>query len=237
MNSNNSDNGIFITGTGTEIGKTVVAGGLAASLKQAGVNVGVMKPISSGGTDDAQFLKYTAQVDDPLTLINPICLQYPLAPSVSARLEGKPIDFSIIKTAYATLNQRYDFVIVEGVGGIAVPLANDFLVAHLISQLNLPILIVAQAGLGTINHTMLTVAFARHFNIQIIGIVLNHHLPTTPGLAEQTNPKEIEMLTQVPVLGVLPFEKRLDTPNPDNVFLAEFINQHVEWGKLGIVEK
>ena len=233
MNSNNSAKGIFITGTGTEIGKTVIAGGISASLKQAGVNVGVMKPISTGGTTDAQFLKRAAKVDDPLTLINPICLRYPLAPSVSARLEGKTIDFSTIKTAYAELNERYDFLVVEGVGGIAVPLDNDFLVAHLISQLNLPVLIVAQAGLGTINHTMLTVAFARQFNLRILGIVLNHLHLDTPGLAEQTNPAEIERLTQIPVLGVLPFEKRIHTPNPNIEFLIDFMNQHVEWDKLG----
>lgn len=233
MNLHNDVNGIFITGTGTEIGKTVIAGGIAASLKQAEINVGVMKPISTGGTDDAQFLKHAVQVDDPLTLINPICLQYPLAPSVSAKLEGKQIDLSSIETAFTKLKQKYDYTIVEGVGGIAVPLTNDLLVAHFISRLKLPVLIVAHAGLGTINHTMLTVAFAKQFNLRIAGIVLNQPQPNTPGLAEQTNPTEIERLTQVPVVGVVPYEKRLDTPIPDIEFLAEFINQHVAWDKLG----
>lgn len=234
MNIDNSVNGIFITGTDTEIGKTLIAGGVAASLKQAGVHVGVMKPISTGDASDAQFLKHVAQVDDSLALINPICLQYPLAPSVSARLEDKQIDLSTIEKTYAKLTQKYDFMIVEGVGGIAVPINEDFLVAHLISQLNLPILIVADAGLGTINHTMLTVAFAKQFNLQIAGIVLNLFRPETAGLAEQTNPAEIERLTHVPVVGVVPYEKRLDTPNPDIKFLADFINQHMTWDKLGV---
>ena len=147
MNLDNWTNGIFITGTGTEIGKTVVAGGFAASLKQAGVQVGVMKPISTGDAVDAQFLRHAAQVDDPLKLINPIHLRYPLAPSVSARLEGKQIDLSTIAAAFSKLKQKYDFLVVEGVGGIAVPLKDDFLVAHLISQLKLPILIVARCRL------------------------------------------------------------------------------------------
>ncbi|MDE0484238.1 MAG: dethiobiotin synthase [Candidatus Poribacteria bacterium] len=237
MNLHNYLNGIFITGTDTEIGKTVIAGGIAASLKRSRVNVGVMKPISSGDTSDAQFLKHASQVDDTIASINPVQLHHPLAPSVSARLEGIQLDLAIIKTAFSKLKQKYDFMIVEGVGGIAVPLNDDFLVAHLISQLELLVLIVANAGLGTINHTMLTVAFARQFNLQIAGIVLNQFQPETAGLAEQTNPAEIERLTQVPVIGVVPYEKRVDTPKPDVKFFADFINKHVELGKLDVAIK
>ena len=226
--------GIFITGTGTEIGKTVVAGGLAAALKQFGTNVGVMKPISSGDTADAQFLKHAAQVDDELVSINPIYLRHPLAPSVAARIENREIDLRCVETAFAALQEKYDFVIVEGVGGIAVPLRDDFLVVHLIHQLRLPLLIVAQAGLGTLNHTLLTVAFAQQFGLQIAGIVLNKHAPAVAGLAEATNPVEIEKLTDIPVIGVVPYEKRLDTAQPDPTFLADFMNQHIAWRKLGI---
>ena len=232
--NNSMTRGIFITGTGTEIGKTVIAGGLAASLRQAGTDVGVMKPISTGNTADARFLKHAAQVDDDLSLINPIYLQHPLAPSVAARMENIEIDLSRVETAFAALQQKYDFVIVEGVGGIAVPIRNDFLVAQLIKQLALPILIVATTGLGTLNHTFLTVAFAQQFGIQIAGIVLNGLRPETAGLAEATNPVEIEKLTGVPVVGVVPYQKQLDTPQPDLTFLAEFTNQHIAWKKLGI---
>ena len=227
--------GVFVTGTGTEIGKTVIAGGLAASLKQAGINVGVMKPISTGDTADARFLKHAAEVDDELSLINPVYLRHPLAPSVAARMADKEIDVSGIETAFATLQERYDLVIVEGVGGIAVPIRDDFLVVHLIKQLELPILIVATAGLGTLNHTLLTVTFAEQFNIQIAGIVLNGLRPETAGLAEATNPVEIEKLTGIAVIGVVPYEKQLETPYPDLKFLAEWTNQHIAWRKLGIL--
>ena len=226
--------GIFITGTGTEIGKTVIAGGFAAALKQSGTHVGVMKPISTGDTADAQFLKHAAQTDDALSVINPIYLRHPLAPSVAARIEEKEIELSHIETAFTKLQRKYDFVIVEGVGGIAVPILDDFLVAHLINKLQLPILIVAQVGLGTLNHTLLTVGFARQFNIHIAGIVLNGLRPETAGLAEATNPLEIERLTDVPVLGVVPYEERLDTACPSVTFLAEFMNKHIAWRKLGI---
>ncbi|MXY28613.1 dethiobiotin synthase [Candidatus Poribacteria bacterium] len=227
--------GIFVTGTGTEIGKTVIAGGFAASLKGAGTNVGVMKPISTGDTADAQFLKHAAQIDDELSAINPIFLRHPLAPSVAARIEEKEINLSDIESAFAALQRKYDFLIVEGVGGIAVPILDDFLVAHLINTLRLPILIVAQVGLGTLNHTLLTVGFARQFNIQIAGIVLNGLRPEIAGLAEATNPLEIERLTDVPVIGVVPYEKKLGTAYPDLTFLAEFMNQHIAWRKLGIL--
>ncbi len=225
-------NGLFVTATGTEIGKTVVAGGIAASIKHAGINVGVMKPISTGDNSDAQFLKHAAQVDDPLNLINPICLQHPLAPSVSSRLDNETIDLSKIDTAYATLKSKYDFLIVEGVGGIAVPIKDDYLVAHLIRQLQMPILIVAHVGLGTINHTVLTVAFARQFNLRIVGIVLNSFNSHTVGLAEQTNPDEIERLTGIPIVGIVPYEKKLNNTNPDHDFMAAFFNKHIDFNKM-----
>ena len=233
-NNNNMAQGIFITGTGTEIGKTVIAGGLAAALKQTGTDVGVMKPISTGDTADAAFLKHAAQVEDALSLINPIYLRHPLAPAVAARIEDTEIDLSRVETAFAELQQRYDFLIVEGVGGIAVPIQDDFLVAQLIQRLALPILIVATTGLGTLNHTLLTVTFAQQFNIHIAGIVLNGLRSENAGLAEATNPVEIEKLTGIPVIGVVPYEKQLDTPYPDLTFLAEFTNQHIAWRKLGI---
>ena len=227
--------GIFITGTGTEIGKTVIAGGLAAALKQSGTDVGVMKPISTGDTADARFLKHAAQVDDDLSLINPIYLRHPLAPSVAARMESKEIDLSCIENAFGELQQRHNFLIVEGVGGIAVPIRDDFWVVHLIKQFQLPILIVATAGLGTLNHTLLTATFAQQFNIQIAGIVLNGLRSEQAGLAETTNPIEIEKLTGVPVIGVVPYQKELDTPSPDVTFLAEWTNQHIAWRKLEIL--
>ena len=226
--------GLFITATGTEIGKTVITGCIAAALKHAGVNVGVMKPISSGDTSDALYLKHVAQVDDPLNLINPISLPHPLAPSVSARLERKTIDISTVQKAYTTLKSKYDFMLVEGVGGIAVPLKDNFLVTHLIRELQLPVLIVAHIGLGTINHTLLTVAFARQFNLRVIGIVLNLLRPEAAGLVEQTNPGEIERLTDVPIVGIVPYEERLDTPNPDIKFLADFFKQHIQWDKMNL---
>lgn len=225
--------GIFITGTGTEIGKTVIAGCLAAAMQNAGIDVGVMKPICSGDNLDAQYLKHAAQVDDPLKIINPIYLEYPLAPSVSARIQDKEIELTEIDAAFNKLSMKYEFLVVEGVGGIAVPIQDNFLVAHLIQHMQLPILIVANTGLGTINHTLLTVAYSRNFNIKIIGIVLNQFEPGSIGIAEKTNPIEIENLTQAPILGILPYEERIATKYPDREFMINFFKQHVDINKIG----
>lgn len=234
MDQHEKVKGIFVTGTDTEIGKTVIAGGLAAILKQAGANVGVMKPISTGDMADAEYLKHAVQVDDPLHLINPISLQHPLAPSVSANIEGKQVDLSQISKAYSILQQKYDYLIVEGVGGIAVPINDDKLVVNLIKCLGLPIVIVANAGLGTINHTMLTVEYARQHQITILGIVLNMLQSGKSSLAELTNPKEIERVTQIPVLGVVPFSEQIGKPNPDSDYLADFISKHIELDFLNL---
>jgi dethiobiotin synthetase len=240
MTSLATPGGIFITGTDTEIGKTVIAGGLAAALKTAGVDVGVMKPIASGGverkgrvvSEDALFLKSAAQVDDALDLINPICLRHPLAPSVAAELEGVSIDLRQIDEAFAELRQRHEFIVVEGVGGIAVPICEEMLVADMAQRFQLPLLIVARPNLGTINHTVLTVEFARSYNLEICGIVLNVSQGESKGLAEETNPKELARLTHLPILGTVPFDDRLqsDTPHPD--FLSQFIGEHIDWKRL-----
>ena len=240
MTSHSTPTGIFITGTDTEIGKTVIAGGLAAALKAAGIDVGVMKPIASGGVDhkgcivseDAIFLKHAAQVDDALDLINPICFRHPLAPSVAAEIEGVSINLQQLNNAFAQLCQRHDFIVVEGVGGIAVPICAEMLVADMAQRFQLPLLIVARPNLGTINHTLLTVEFARAYNLEICGIVLNASQEGSKGLAEETNPKELERLTNPPILGTVPFDEQLQGNKPDPDFLSQFISEHIDWKRL-----
>ncbi len=240
MTSHSTPTGIFITGTDTEIGKTVVAGGLAAAFKAAGVNVGVMKPIASGGiehkgrivSEDAIFLKNAAQVDDALDLINPICLRHPLAPSVAAEIEGASIDLRQIDDVFAQLCQRHEFMVVEGVGGIAVPIRDDALVANMAQRFQLPLIVVARPNLGTINHTVLTVEFARSYNLEICGIVLNASQEGSKGLAEETNPKELERLAHLPILGTVLFDERLQGNTPDPDFLSQFIGNHIDWKGL-----
>lgn len=209
-------NGVFIVGTDTDVGKTVVSAGLAMYLLHAGVRVGVMKPVASGCrqvgnalvSDDAVFLMEAAHNQFP-SLTNPIRLREPLAPSVAAEIEGVTVSLEKIFRSYEKLSREYDFTIVEGVGGLCVPLYEQYMVADLIRDLGLPVLIVGRIGLGTINHTLLTVEALRERAIPIKGIILNGLRSQSASVAELTNPKVIQALSGVPVLGVLPWVERL----------------------------
>ena len=251
--------GVFVTGTDTGVGKTVIAGGFAASLASVGVDVGVMKPIATGGaelaststldngatsagaadqrlvSDDAIFLKHAARVEDSLELINPICLREPLTPSVASKLEDAPIDLKRVDAAFHQLRQRHEFMVVEGVGGLAAPIRDDVLVAHLAARFGFPLIIVARPTLGTINHTLLTVEFARSFNLEIHGIILNGLRRDMAGLAEKTNPAEISRLANLPILGVVPFDGRLRQRQPPVPFLAQFMTTYTDW-RIGGLE-
>ncbi len=121
---------------------------------------------------------------------------------------------------YRDLAARYEFLVVEGAGGLYVPLADTrFLVLHLARWFKLPLVVVARAGLGTINHTALTVMAARQQGIGVAGVILNRY-PAAPGLAEQTNPQIIEEITGVPILGVVPEVSDLDASPGQWEFLA-----------------
>jgi dethiobiotin synthetase len=203
----------LVTGTDTGVGKTFVSGGLAAELARRGCSVGVMKPFATGArsvrgrlvSDDALFLRAAARTDDPLDLVNPVCLKPPLAPSMAAQLAKTPIDLKNVWSAYRTLSRRHSVVIVEGVGGLLVPLIGRLTVADFARKLRLPLLIVARPSLGTLNHTSLTVHAARSFGLRILGLVLNRAEPGRRGLAERLNPAALELFTRLPVLGEVPY--------------------------------
>ncbi|API92550.1 dethiobiotin synthase [Virgibacillus pantothenticus] len=140
--------------------------------------------------------------------ITPYEFSQPLAPSVAAQLEDKEICMQAVLEHWEKIKDRHDFFIVEGAGGIAVPLGKDFLVSDLSIALKLPILIVARPNLGTVNHTYLTVHYARQVGIPIVGIVINGK-SDQPNIDEITNPKLMEDMCGVPVLGVTPKLKKL----------------------------
>ncbi|HUU51109.1 MAG TPA: dethiobiotin synthase [Nitrospinota bacterium] len=208
--------GIFVTGTDTWVGKTVIAGGIAAALKDEGIDVGVMKPIESGCRvvdgrkipTDTLFLKVMAGTNDPLELINSYSLEKPLAPSVAAKREGIEIDADKILSDYKKLKGRHKFLIVEGLGGLMVPIKKGFFVSDLIKLMKLPALVVTRANLGTINHTLLTVNHATHLKIKVFGVIINH-LSKDRGLAEKTNPGVLKELLGVPIIGDFPYSPKI----------------------------
>lgn len=205
--------GYLVTATDTGVGKTVVTAGIAAALARRGVDVGVMKPFATGArrvggrlvSDDALFLQRAAGNDDPLDLINPVCLRPPLAPSIAARVARKTVNLDGALAAWRDLRSRHSTMVVEGVGGLLVPLFTGFTVAHLARRLSLPLLIVTRPTLGTINHTALTVHAARSFGLRVAGLVINHAAKIRPGPAERHNPAALEAETGVPILGIVPY--------------------------------
>lgn len=205
--------GLFITGTDTGVGKTVTAAAIGLALQVAGRRVAPFKPAQTGwqdgGVADAPFVQELLGKTEPLAAICPYRLAQPLAPAVAARLEGVEIDVEQIVAAFESLRTRYDIVLVEGAGGLLVELRDGYTMAGLAARLNLPLVIVARPGLGTLNHVALTVEAARQRGLQIAGLVISG-FPKQPGLAERTNPAEIVRMTALPLLGVLPFDPELD---------------------------
>ena len=177
----NWEKGYFITGTDTGVGKTLVAGGLAALCGKRGLDVGVMKPVATGcncidGTlvsEDAVFLKNAAGTVDEYDIINPVRFEQSLAPTAAARLNNTTIDLSKIHAAYELFMQEAPLSYRRGGGGLLVPLDDRYFVADLIGDMGLPLIVVCSPALGTINHTLLTIASARERKLKIAGIIIN----------------------------------------------------------------
>jgi dethiobiotin synthetase len=205
------------------VGKTVVAAALAAWCRAQGLDVGVMKPVATGGrwlrganrwvSEDAIDLVAAAGTDDPWPLVNPVCLREPLAPWTAALRSRRPIESDLILEAFERLRARHEVLVVEGIGGLLVPLGARLTVAALARRLGLPILLVARPGLGTLNHTLLSLRCARTLGLRVAGVVINQAAPAPRGrmarLAEETNPAILERLAGVPILGPLPFRTAL----------------------------
>jgi dethiobiotin synthetase len=204
--------GLFVTATDTGVGKTYVTALIARALRTAGHRVGAYKPVCSGAEITADG---TVSWSDVATLTDaigsgfeservcPIRFQAPLAPNVAARREHATINFHALCEGARWWQGRVEILLVEGVGGLLCPLTDGETIADLAVTLNYPLLIVARLGLGTINHTLLTVEAAHARGLSVAGIVLNEAEPLASLSGTEENPVEIERRTQIPVLGIL----------------------------------
>lgn len=228
-------NGLFITGTDTNVGKTFVTSLLAASYRSRGVDIGVFKPMMSGVkredvTSDVSRLKAYAQDSNSLQDITPFSFDEPLAPYMAAKRQGTTVSLKQVVRAWERIRDRHACYLVEGAGGIAVPLGPSYLVADVANAIGFPVLIVARAGLGTVNHTLLTVAFARQKGLDVIGVIINK--TGKADRSEKTNPQLIEAFCGVPVLGSIPELRTISRQTAPSV-----ASRYISLEKLDLAKK
>lgn len=217
--------GIFITGTDTGVGKTFVSCSLAALLHELGYRVGVMKPVETGCSErdgqlfpeDAVRLQQAAGCDEPIQKICPYRFAEPLAPSIAAERTDDRIVIDHLLQVYQEISSHHDVTLVEGAGGLMVPLLPSFTYADFARVAKLPLIVVAANRLGAINHLMLTLEHALCKELSVIGYVLNCPIDQI-SLASDTNREVLMNLTGVPCLAELPF---LTGAGSEGVFPSE----------------
>ena len=208
--------GLFVTGTDTDVGKTVVTAALGHVCRNAGRTVGVLKPVQSGHASDdpaGDTMRLRAWLGSGVEpdVVNVYAFEEPLAPLVAARRTGRSVELGEIVDRAELLAARSDVLLVEGAGGLLVPMGEAWTIADLALTLGLPLVIVARASLGTVNHTLLTVRAARSLGLRVAAVVLNSATPGPGGGAEpadlsiESNAELIEEFGDVPALGPLPW--------------------------------
>lgn len=205
--------GLFITGTDTGVGKTIVAGGIA-HLLGGHMRTGVFKPVASGCRKeagrliaaDAEFLAMCSQGDWSLETITPVRYEIPAAPIVCAEYENRPVNFDAVAAAYRHIVSHSDAVIVEGIGGVMVPLNESCTILDLAAAMGLPAVVVARPDLGTLNHTLMTVACVRAAGLRVAGVVICGYNEADADIAEQTAARVISGFGQTNILCIVPRE-------------------------------
>ena len=230
--------GLFITSTDTDVGKTIVAGAIAHWFLKQDKQPAVLKPVASGCekrreglvSADSEFLAHCSNTRHPLDLICPNRYALPVAPAIAAQQEKQPMDWEAVDRSIKLMSPGADLMIVEGAGGVLVPIDNKYLMIDMIAAFDYPTVVVARPSLGTINQTLLTIEALRARKIKIAGVVINRYPMDNVGLAEETSPRQIEKWGKVPILCIVPQEP-FDIPTLGKGIVAA-INQ-VDWeGKL-----
>lgn len=202
---------LFITGTGTDIGKTYVTGLIVKKLAEYGKNPGYYKAAMSGNDrrpdgslipGDALFVKQCSGIRQPLEEMCPYVYENAYSPHLASRIEGNPVEMDIVKKGFKAVSEKYDYITVEGSGGILCPICFDerkIQLEDIIKELNLSSIIIADAGLGTINSVVLTAAYMKAKNMPVKGIIFNHFHPGN--VMEEDNIFMCEYMTGLPILG------------------------------------
>lgn len=232
--------GYFITGTDTGVGKTIVTAAILRSFIKKGLKVGAMKAIETGCLNkdgillptDGMFLRDMAEMSDSIDLITPLRFENPLSPFVAAKLENSEVEIDRVFKAFDALRKKYDFIVVEGVGGLMVPLRKEekkkatfYFVRDLIKELGLSAIIITKPTLGTLNHTILTIEALKSKKIPIKGYIINFSEPAKNDIAEKTNPEALRELLDISFLGIMPY---LSDLNKDTIGETAIKNLDIE---------
>ncbi|MDR0724360.1 MAG: dethiobiotin synthase [Endomicrobium sp.] len=200
--------GVFITATDTEVGKTYVSCKIAEALKDLNVNVGVFKPVATGDRNDAKALIKSSNIKDSEEKVTPMFFENPMSPYGVSLIENKTFNLKRIYSHFKYFLDNYKFTIVEGIGGVLVPLKKNFFVSNLIKSFKLPVIVVARHNLGTINHTLLTIEQLKKDNQKILGVILNGH-KNKNDVSSKTNAALIKKITKLNVLS-LGYNEKID---------------------------
>lgn len=210
--------GIFITGTDTGVGKTVVAAGVLCAWRAAGINAAPMKPVQTGCTGRGKALRAPdldlclrvaglEVPDQEYSLMAPYCYRPSCSPHLAADRARRPIKINRIRMAAGALLERYDRLVVEGAGGVMAPIGGGRTMLDVMQSLGFPVIIVARPGLGTLNHTLLTLEALRRRGLRVAGVVVNQATPGRIGWIGKDNIKALGVLGKVPILACVPFRK------------------------------
>jgi dethiobiotin synthetase len=212
----------FVTATDTEIGKTVFTAALAFALKNTGTNVGVMKPFACGTpqregfkSEDAQLLAKYAKAADGEDLVNPYFFPVAASPYTAANKLGASIYVDVVLQKFEKLQKLHDIVLVEGIGGIMTPIQKNYCVADLIKDMNLEVLLVTSAKIGTVNHTLLTCEACKRYGLNLRGIIINNY--DAAGYKPDELAEDLTNLTGVEVLCTIAHLDNFDIPHVSKI--------------------
>jgi len=213
-------NSLFITGTDTDVGKTYVAAGLAVTLRKMGIDVGIMKPFAAGTpqkkgfkSEDVEILSRAAQVSDPEKLMNPQFFKMAASPYTASKSLKVKVRVKSVLSSFKKLSKLHSMLLVEGMGGIMTPILKNYFVTDLIKDMKLPAVIVTRTKIGTVNHTIMTCKMCEKYKIPIKGIIINNF--DSDGYKVKTLKRDLQSLTDVPILGTIPF---IDNLSDDSLY-------------------
>lgn len=214
--------GVVVIGTDTDAGKTMISAALVMGLRAAGIPAGYLKPLASDCaitpqgrvSPDVALVHRLAGLKEPLYTLNPVCLRAPLSPLAAAREEGVALSLAASAASCREFLAGREFTVIEGVGGLLAPIAPGATFLDLAVELGLPVVVAARPGLGTINHTLLTLEALRRGEVPVVGFIFSHTHPADPGdPSVKENHALIQEFSGAKFLGALPYLGPLDKFN------------------------